>query len=778
MLLEKTLWRIFLFILISSLVSAMLVLFHQWKDIKRETFDQLESTNRTISNSAIAVLELQESLLRIVGLRLVELHRQNEFAKANDLINQTLQQNPFLAGFGLSDLDGNLFITSGNLEQSQLPNLLKKAETRDSFQKALESDVMVLGRTYFMESAGRWLMPARFRLIDESQQTVGVMATGFTIDSAKSLWNREQLPLGMNLIVGRKYGDNYFRQYTSSPRSDGPELAAMYNNPINRDLVDAVSNALNEKYGLRLQDIADDKRIYTATTTDNNDQQHLFSLLYQPKYDLYTFVSLPRTSLYSQITNTLVWLVTLVTSFNLVLLILFRHIEKLQEKTRKSLEFQANHDALTNLPNRNYLGQKSRTWQHTAPGTQSLLAFLDLDNFKVINDFYGHRIGDEILIRVAERLKHFFDDDDVIRLGGDEFIILINGSFLTETIARMHDFLNQLNQSMQVQGIDFNINGSIGISRFPEHGDNIDELMRKADIAMYEAKRTNVDVVVFSEELDARQKKQALIEQALSGALTRNEFHLVYQPQIDVTTGRVRGIEALLRWHSDELGIISPDLFIPVAETTGQINGLGRFVFQQCLNEMCSLREHLLKHDLLASFSDETLRVAINISVQQLLHDDFRELMRSVSGEYHAHQIALLLEVTESLFIDDLDKARSILLAVTEMGVGISLDDFGTGYSSLSLLHQLPISELKIDRSFIQDIDSNPKALALAKSIIGIGQSLSIPIVAEGIETNRQSQLIVENGCDILQGYLFAKPMSLDQLQQVVSLYPAATFPA
>jgi len=768
MFLEKTLWRTFLFVLFSSILTAAAMLYLNWEDLKSDAFRQLASTNQVIQTSTSAVLELQETVLTVVGNRLLELDGLQDNPEARTIITETLERNPKLAGFGLADVDGNLVSTSANLDRDKLPNLLEKAETAKSFRQALASDSMVLGRTYYLPAAGVWLMPARFRLTDNFGNTTAVMTTGFTINSQESLFNVENLPEYMSLLIVRQDKDQFFRQFISGLSED--EYEPMYNHPIDQRLVKSFNEGLVSHNNFSIEDIKERQGMFFGITQNYKNEDVLFAIQYVPKYKIYILTLQNTVSLIPKLKYSGLWLFTLLLSFNTLLFLIFRQIEKVQQRSREELRFQANHDPLTQLPNRNYLNKINHSLKKNGI-KQFSLAFLDLDNFKAANDFYGHRIGDLLLTEVGERLKQFFHTDILFRLGGDEFIILMLNQGQEVAVPKLKHFFPKLSKTISIQDIDFSLTGSIGLTQYPQDGDSVEELLRKADIAMYDAKRSRKDLVVFSSSLDDQQKFKAILEKEMANALENDEFFLVYQPQINATSGKIQGLEALIRWENKSLGFVPPDKFIPAAEVTGHIIDIGQFVLDQSLKEVAGLCTRLDKNSELDCLHGKELNLAINISVQQLFHDDFVTMMSRYAHDKTPAKIRLTVEITESLFIDDLDRAKAILTELQQQGILISLDDFGTGYSSLSIINQLPIDELKVDKSFIRDIDQDNQDLSLVQSIISIGKSLSIPVVAEGVETAAQAAILSEKHCDVFQGYLYSRPLKIDELLEFIQNY-------
>ena len=768
MFLEKTLWRTFLFIFLSSFLTAAAMLYLKWEDLKGEIFTQLASTNQIIQTSTSAVLELQETVLTVVGHRLLELDGLHDNPQARSIITETLDQNPKLAGFGLADTDGNLVLTSSNLDRQSLPNLLEKPQTAKSFREALSTNNMVLGRTYYLPAAGVWLIPVRFRLKDRFGNTTAVMTTGFTINSEKSLFNVENLPESMNLLIARQDKDQFYRQFISGIKETDYDY--MYNNPIDQFMVERFNEGLIRQNNLSVEDIKQRDEMFFGITQNYKNEDVLFAIHYIPKYKIFIIVSQSTASLIPELKTPGLWLFTLLFLFNTALFVIFKQIEKIQQRSKEDLKFQANHDPLTQLPNRNYLNKINYSWKKNGI-THFSLAFLDLDNFKSANDFYGHRIGDLLLIEVAERLKQAFHTDLVLRLGGDEFIIMMLNEDEEVALPKLRHFLSKLSRTISIQDIDFSLTGSIGLTQYPKDGDSVEELLRKSDIAMYEAKRSRKDIVLFSSTLDEQQKFKTTLETELATALKNDEFFLVYQPQINASTGKIQGLETLIRWNNKKLGFVAPDQFITTAEATGHIIDIGQFVLDQSLKEISDFCLRLKKATELSFLHKEEMNLSVNISVQQLFHDDFVPMMSRYAHDKTPANIRLTVEITESLFIGDFEKAKAILSELRNQGILISLDDFGTGYSSLSSLNQLPIDELKVDKSFISDIDHNNQDLSLVQSIISIGNSLSIPVVAEGVETEAQATILSENHCDVFQGYLYSRPLKIDELLQFVENY-------
>jgi len=416
----------------------------------------------------------------------------------------------------------------------------------------------------------------------------------------------------------------------------------------------------------------------------------------------------------------------------------------------------AHHDALTGLPNRVLL--QARFAQALASarrdGTALAMLFIDMDRFKTINDTLGHPVGDGLLVEVGRRLLAVARESDIVaRLGGDEFVVVLTGlaqggASAASTVASK--LIAELGRPYRVAGHELHSTPSIGIGIFPSDGDGADALMKCADTAMYQAKAAGRNTFkFFTPDMKQVSADRLAIENGLRGAAGRGELLLHYQPQVDIASGRVLGLEALLRWHHPVLGLVPPLRFIPIAEETGQIEAIGLWVLDTALAQIAHWRGQMAPH----------LRVAVNVSAQQLRDDT---LVTAVSAALQRHALrgdALELEVTESTAMRDPQHTAARLRALRALGVSVAIDDFGTGYSSMAYLKQLPLNRLKLDRSFVMDIERDPSDAAICRATIQLAGSLGLEVVAEGVETLAQHDFLRALGCDIAQGFLIARPM-------------------
>jgi diguanylate cyclase (GGDEF)-like protein/PAS domain S-box-containing protein len=420
----------------------------------------------------------------------------------------------------------------------------------------------------------------------------------------------------------------------------------------------------------------------------------------------------------------------------------------------------AQHDPLTGLPNRALVYEFGNRLIRLAQrhGTRVAVLFFDLDRFKPINDTYGHEAGDKMLQEVANRLRAGLRSSDVIgRIGGDEFVAIIDDLETDEDIikAATH-LLGLLRKPYQIDSLELRMSPSIGISLFPDNHSDVGELIRLADAAMYQAKTNGRNTFqFFSEDLYTHPERAFALEQRLRHSMTENDFELFYQPIVDTQSGSLVSAEALLRWrqrHNDGEEIILPSEFIPAAETSGLINQLGQWAIRQA----CQQHETWRKEGL------PSFRIAVNVSPLQFRSKHFqREIARAID-ESGIDPNCVELEVTETTVMQQVEQATRTLESLKKLGVRIALDDFGTGYSSLSHLSNLPIDKLKVDQSFIKNIENDPRSLAIAETVIALGKKLNVEVVAEGIESEEAMQLLAERECDLGQGFFIGAPMRSD----------------
>ena len=444
--------------------------------------------------------------------------------------------------------------------------------------------------------------------------------------------------------------------------------------------------------------------------------------------------------------------------------------DRADEKARadERIEYLASHDSLTKLPNREMFNELLHYAIETSRRHQRRFAllFIDLDRFKVINDSLGHDAGDVLLVEIANRLRRTLRSNDVVaRLGGDEFVVVLEETAERSDVERIAEhLLSVLGQPMQLGGHECHTTASIGIALYPADGADVQTLTRNADMAMYLAKEDGKNAFrFFTHEVKTPSIERLMLETALRRALERDQFSLHYQPKVDTATKQITGVEALLRWTHPDLGILPPMQFIPLAEETGLIVPIGRWVLRQACAQNMDWQHRGLP----------PVSMAVNLSPRQFADERLLQDIDEALAASGMPPSLLQLEVTESMVMRNVPRAVKVLDAIQSRGIRLAIDDFGTGYSSMSLMKQFPIDTIKIDRSFVRDLPRDSEDQAIAQAIINMGKALGMTVVAEGVETAEQEAFLRNHACDEMQGFLFSRAVPPEQLADL--LRPAPT---
>lgn len=429
------------------------------------------------------------------------------------------------------------------------------------------------------------------------------------------------------------------------------------------------------------------------------------------------------------------------------------------------IKFLAYHDPLTGLPNRivarEHFDEVAR--EANSAGEMVAVIWFDIDRFKVINDSIGHAIGDQVLkILAGEFLSKLDESDKVTRQGGDEFL-LVSGSIRNKDHAASlaRKLLDLVGQELMVEGHRLSISASMGIALYPDQGESLDDLLRNAENALYQAKKDGGNTYRFyTEDMSREAIRKLEMQTLLRAALANNELRIVYQPKIELESGKIVGAEALLRWNNPKLGNVSPLAFISCAEETGLIHPIGEWALNTVCDQIAEWRQQGLGD----------INVSVNLSAHQFLDKDLGRMVERIIHDHGISPRQIELEITESILMADINIAVLVLKALKDIGVTISLDDFGTGYSSLSYLKNLPIDTLKIDKSFVDEVHTTPNDAAIALTIIALSRNLGLNVVAEGVEKHEQYAFLQENGCDMVQGFYISKPLCAEDFEKLVRL--------
>ena len=694
-------------------------------------------------------------MLDLLGRQLLTNDSSLDARQTRKLLDDILLKNSTLLAFGLANLDGEITVGSSNLDLDKMPNLKLHDSSRKSFLKAMEVDRMVLGRTYYLPALGDMVIPIRKGIRDSENQLIGMMTAGIKahelLPQLGSIDRRTRSVMPYRLQV---FHDQEFYYVYAGGIPDATRLREIIDKPITESELSLLEQSVREQLGFGLEELKEQSVPAVFSDVDGAGRTQLHSLVYLPRYELWSSSTLPMDSLVTELWKSITfYLLTFVIVFSIAYL-MFRQISQDEQKSHDELLKQASQDFLTGLKNRQYLRLAEPHWVGRGASPFSVF-FIDLDNFKNINDSHGHSYGDILLKEVAERLLKVFSDKDLVcRQGGDEFIVIThtcNEKAITNLAAGV---LQALASPYYVEKYNFAMGASIGVANYPADGDSFETLFSAADTAMYQAKNIKNSFYIFSSELRDELMETTDIQQALPQALADGEFSLMYQPQ--VLDGQIPvGVEALIRWKNGDMGQVAPDRFIRVSEGNGMIIDIGHFVIDQALCDLSEINRH---------HYCQNLHLSVNVSIRQLQENGFTERLSAslLKFEFPANQ--LTLEITEGIFIDDLQYLIPVLHKIRSLGVKLSMDDFGTGYSSLSLLKQLPVDELKIDKSFIDNITTRNEDRLMVLNIIDIAQNLGIKVVAEGIEQAEQSNLLLDLGCNLQQGYFYCEPVDLERL--------------
>ena len=443
-----------------------------------------------------------------------------------------------------------------------------------------------------------------------------------------------------------------------------------------------------------------------------------------------------------------------------------------RKESEKRLAYLAHYDQLTGLPNRLLFEKllKKAIKKAENHGTHVVLLYLDLDNFRNINNTLGHDIGDLLLHEVAKRFAKYTHENDVIcRLSGDEFLFILDDVHeINNATITAHNIIEDLKAPIEIKGYQVIIGTSIGIAVYPNNGEDSITLTKNADIAMYQAKakgRNNFQF--FDDVLNKQVLSQIMLEKHLLAALQNKEFFLVYQPQYELDTNEIIGIEALIRWKNPILGLIKPDAFIPIAEKIGIITDIGDWVLKEACRQFKEWQDK--------GFIHRRTKIAINLSIIQMKQSNFLERVIEILVAVNINPRSVELELTESMIMDDPHSALVLLEKISALGITIAIDDFGTGYSSLSRLKQFPVHILKIDKSFLYDLSVSRDNASIIKSIIALAHGLDLTVVAEGVETAEQLAFLRENACDYVQGFYFTQPLSTVDMEALLEKTKTST---
>lgn len=736
-------------------MSLVIILKITYDNIANDSRIDQENLTKITANSVAASLRQYEVIIDIVGkeLTLDNKYRNNQYALQQ--LDSLITVDESVASLLLLDQRGNVLISnSAVLEKARnLPNLFNIKQTGTSFEQAINSRSLVVGRTYYSDLVDSLIIPIRKAIRDQNGEVLFVVSLAVAIEQGFPFFVNDQSTNTDYSIFVYRDQDRYFQIAPRNKIND----RKIYEYQFSEASVNSTIRTVEAVYGMSIDQIKA-KRITTTHIVEgsgNGAQPSMLSNFYIKEYGLWVGIETHLEKLSFKFYESAAYFTSMFLFMYALIFWLFRIINKNEKRKKSLLTHQASHDFLTDLPNRFFLDSK---FEKITRKKMFHLFFIDMDNFKAANDNYGHEFGDKVLIEISKRLKAAMPHKSAIvaRYSGDEFIVI--AFYLSN--GEVHDLAKRLLETLSkpyiIQGNRLSLSASIGVANYPNDGQTFEEIKRLSDFALYESKTSKNNFTIFHDALKKKYVDHINLENKLREALNKDEIYMLYQPQIG-NNGELIGLEALVRWQSPELGLVRPDEFIPVAESSGLMHELGNLIIKRSLNEAKQIIDT----------QPSCKSLSINISVKQFFYEGFLDYLLAQLDESGFDKNKLIIEITESLFIDNIEYVLDILNRLKMQGIRISLDDFGTGYSSLSMLKSLPIDELKIDKSFVDDIVENKHAESLLEGIISIAKKMGMSIVAEGIETKEQRNLLEGLGCEVYQGYYFSKPVNISDLQHV-----------
>ncbi|WP_022942373.1 bifunctional diguanylate cyclase/phosphodiesterase [Psychromonas hadalis] len=738
----KKIWLLFYFLAFSGFCTLLTSVYLKHDELENRLQTEQRYVTQLFSSYISSAFFQFETMLDLISYEYS--FQQSLKIRA---IDDILARSPLLIGFALFNTDGTLQSSSRNLQKVNFPNLLTNNKTKQWFQQALQQNRMTIGGPYYLNSLKKWVVPIRKRIINSEGSVVGVIASGLDLQALSMQWTDGSN--GQRTL--QAITDNGFFRIlrTNTPLN---KYEKIYNTPIEEQITKKIKQQLALKK-LTFDDLRKSEKSVQLQFTQG-DQKRYSTILYNAKQQLWISVIESNYSLQqnfiAQITPYFIFYLI----FLMIIFFLFKWIVHIEQNKIAELTYRAEHDLLTGLYNRTIL--KNRDLKYHKKSQPFSLLYIDLDHFKGINDSYGYSYGDSILVEVSKRIKRTLiaPNGTAIRLSADEFIVLIDSTDRVLIEEYSNTLLVEIAKPYIVNNNDFKISASIGITQSPKDATGMETLISYANNSMLIAKKTKNNCVFFSEKIHQQLIKNIEIEQALHSAISKGEISLVYQPQLD-NQHQLCGVEALVRWNNESLGFIPPNQFIPIAEDSGLMPELGAYIMNRAMSEISKLQYK----------KEKAFQLSINVSAKQFVQLNFFEALIDCLTCYKSPYLKITIEITESLFIDNIERLLPIFQKMKDENISLSLDDFGTGYSSLSMLRNVPIDELKIDKSFVDHIVNNKSDRAMAASIITMGKNLGMTVLAEGVEDKQQAEILQAAGCDLYQGYYFSKPLNLADLE-------------
>lgn len=747
-LIGKNIWLAFYFTAIFWTLFLGGASYVTYQTVYQEFVHDQKSLTLIKSTSLNSSFNQYETILKIVAEDLLRNDTYNNDQAATEVLTSAVDLDPSIVALVTYNAMGERMSSAPYFSTPKGFSLLKLKESQTTFQKALNSNNVILGRTYFSNLVNTIILPFRKSVRDENGNVLFVLALSINMEQGFDYFLNDYKEDKYRDIYLFRESDHYFQL---APINKVRDKEAYLELPSEEFVHQAISRSI-ENTGVSYDDIKQSGEVF-VNAIEHRNYKSLTAFIFLDEYKLWLVSEINIRVIYDNFWKKFSLFIIAYFFSLMIMFVLFRKIAKNQNKEKDALFYQVNRDFLTNLYNRYYLEQYLKKVE---PNTSFSLIFIDIDNFKSVNDNFGHGVGDKVLKEIATRLQSLFCNSELlVRSGTDEYVFVFLGNNQERASEICDQIMTTIQQPILSNQYNIVLSASMSVCFYPTDGSDSTLLKRNADLAMYESKKEKNTVTFFDQKLLDEYLHKNDIELELKKALTLGEMHLVYQPQY-CRARKLKGVEALLRWENAKLGMIPPDIFIPIAESIGYMNEIGEFVMITAMKEMKALQNEIgIEFDL-----------SINVSVKQFQKSNFFETLMNYIQQQEYNANGLLLEVTENVLIDDIEDMRSLMQKLRKSDIRISLDDFGTGYSSLSLLKSLPIDELKIDRSFIIDLLYEVNSHSMVSGVIALAKNLNMTTVVEGVETKEVEDVLRELECDVYQGYYYSKPQSVSELKK------------
>ncbi|MAD43894.1 MAG: hypothetical protein CMI02_12445 [Oceanospirillaceae bacterium] len=726
-------------------ILMALFMLHNWNISRAASDGELRHISSVVQQGSRANMAMRHSNIINVAAQLDTVPDSRFIPEVQGILNNYMALMTGVVSVAYVSKQGDFQVQASRTEARQTQVYSNFMQAFDESEREHE---VVDAPAYWDAAHQRWLLPLIYPVERPHAGYSGYLISMYDLGYRMEMWGRTHLSVDTQIAV---VGTDALPRYSvpGIDRFHAPEGKAFLQNVIRQ-----------------LRKRKETEGPITAGWPDGEGGTQFYRVYYAHLGDdLYSLVIRPVSVFYQAYWNNIQFALLLFSGLILCVIVLNHMVIRQHMRHRHELEYKAHHDPLTGLLNRSRMLQLINLDIEEQANQPLTLILINVDHFNRVNDQYGHSAGDRVLCDMACRINSLISAHDWLgRASGDEFMVLLrSGQNPSEQDVLIMALMAALNEGYRVDHRLVRVSVSVGVAAYPGDASEADQLLGKADAALHRAKSEGrAQVVHYSADIAHQQQREKRMMRALDGAWNRGEIYVVYQPQVDCVRGSVRGAEALVRWNSPEFGLVPPDEFIPLAESSGLVGDIDRYV----------MREACLFNRVMSDMHNQPLQISVNISAYHLLEPSLIPEITQLLSDVGLDPSRLVLEVTETAMLNDFERAAQQLSALRTLGIGVSVDDFGTGYSSLAYIHKLPVTEIKIDRSFVEKIDSDLHDRTLISAIIAMGRRLHLEVVAEGVETEEQWQILRQQKCDVLQGYHFSRPLSSEDFVEFVADHP------